>query len=251
MISLALMNALSFARANWRTVLWIAIGALLRLLQNVTLGISVLTSEIPSLCNSVLVTIKCPQCFGGASDIGARSPFLSRLAKIYPRFDFSISGRFYHVFHIQFMRNLSQIINSIVALVSVYVIYAFWNPPIDNGKNYPMGTQPHIQNRPLLVALAKRRKCFLVGILSIPCRVRSFLHTTLLEKFYPPRPPKQLSRLRLIAEQLAAQFRRDIGAGSHSADSLHCGQGRTLLTQCFRPIFPIRITICSQMACDP
>lgn len=36
-------------------------------------------------------------------------------------------------------------------------------------------------------------------------------------------------------------------SNSHSADPLRCGQGRALLTQRFRPAFPSRITICSQL----
>jgi hypothetical protein len=141
-------------------------------------------------------------------------------------------------------RNVAEVRNSIIEAVTIDVVNLMVRPiaVMDRPSN-PVGLVRYMQYlRHKVASDLHLSECFFARKPSVECAPVAVPAKHLAR----PLLPKQFPRLGLVAKQLAAQFRRDIGSVSHVADSLRCGQGRAALQPLFRPAFPNRIPVCSQ-----
>jgi hypothetical protein len=138
-----------------------------------------------------------------------------------------------------------QIIEPVVTSVAIDVVNLVSRPlAMDDCPGNPVGAKIDSGDCPNpITGAVRRRERFRLSPLGVPgitSPLRSSNATTVgtvLKHARRTRLPEQFAGLWLIAEQLAAQVRGDIGSASHGAALSRGGKGRAVLVAPLRPAF--------------
>lgn len=145
-------------------------------------------------------------------------------------------------------RNVAEIAYPIVRFVAVYVVNLPGRPHaiVDCPRDPMAGHHKAADRRHFVTPLSGLLERWLASKPSVPGHPMTF-HTGCLEQLRRPWPPVKIPRLRLVSEQLATQFWRDIGSFSHRWSFHLVVRAARSLVASARPAFYSRITICSQV----